>query len=285
MSILRFKPEIWAAELLVALRKSLVYGSDMVVNHDYEGEIAESGDTVRITSISRPTISTYIPGTTVITPEQLTDAQRTLVVDQCKYFAFAVDDVDQRQAAGDVVGPAMSEAGYAMADVVDQYLASLYTQVQSANQLGTISVTTASPTDFYDKVLVPLWVSLSEANVPDDGRYVILPPWCYGRLLRDDRFVRWDASGNNPTAAATGFVGNTLVGFSVMVSNNAPLVTGDDFAVTAGRRSAISMAMQINKTEAYRPQSSFSDAVKGLTLYGAKVIRPDSIASAIVSKT
>lgn len=86
MSIIRFRPEIWAAQLLVAFRKQLVFGN--CCNHDYEGEIAEAGDTVRITSIGRPTISTYVPNSTVITPEQVNDAQRTLVVDQAKFFAL-----------------------------------------------------------------------------------------------------------------------------------------------------------------------------------------------------
>src|SRR5690349_13358556 len=98
MAITRFRPEIWSAELLVALRKSLVFAQPGVVNRDYEGEISAAGDTVRITSISDPTIGTYTPNSTSITPEELTDAQRTLVIDQAKYFAFYVDDIDARQA-------------------------------------------------------------------------------------------------------------------------------------------------------------------------------------------
>ena len=87
MSIARFRPEIWSANLLVALRKALVFGSPMVVNKDYEGEISEAGDTVRITSISRPQVQTYTPNQTVITFPELTDAQRTLTIDQSKYWA------------------------------------------------------------------------------------------------------------------------------------------------------------------------------------------------------
>src|SRR4051812_16225520 len=101
MAIQKFRPEIWSANLLVALRASLVYSA--FTNRDYEGEIAEAGDTVRITSIGRPSIQTYTPNNTVITPEQVNDSQRTLVVDQSKFFAFAVDDVDARQAKGNVL--------------------------------------------------------------------------------------------------------------------------------------------------------------------------------------
>lgn len=283
MAITRFRPEIWSARLLVALRKGLIYAQPGVINRDYEGEISEAGDIVRITSISRPTVATYTPNSTTITPEELTDAQRTLAVDQCKYFAFRVDDVDARQAKGNVMTQAMSEAAYALADVVDQYVAALYTQAQSANQLGTVAVPTATPTAFYDSILVPLKVKLDEANVPTEGRYCVIPPWLHGRALRDDRFIRVDASGTSE-GLRNGLVGRAA-GFDIAVSNNAPNPTGDDYVVQAGVSSAITFAEQINKTEAYRPESSFSDAIKGLALYGAKVIRPDAIATALASQT
>ncbi|MFF9197334.1 P22 coat protein - protein 5 domain protein [Streptomyces sp. NPDC014779] len=283
MAITRFRPEIWSARLLVALRKTLIYAGPGIVNRDYEGDIREAGDIVRITSVSRPTIGTYVPNSTTITPEELTDAQRTLVIDQCKYFAFKVDDVDARQARGDVMPQAMSEAAYALADVVDQYVASLYTQAQASNQLGTVAVPTGTPTAFYDSILVPLKVKLDEANVPAAGRYCVIPPWLHGRALRDDRFIRVDASGTSE-GLRNGMVGRAA-GFDILVSNNAPNPTGDDYVVQAGNNTAVSFAEQINKTEAYRPESSFSDAIKGLALYGAKVVRPDAIATALASQT
>jgi hypothetical protein len=284
MAITRFRPEFWSAKLLVALRKNLIYAGPGMVNRDYEGEISEAGDTVRITSISRPTVGTYVPGTTVITPEELNDAQRTLVVDQSKYWAFKVDDVDKRQARGDVMPQAMDEAAYALRDVVDQYVASLYTQAQSANQLGTIAVPVANPEYFYSKIVVPLSVALDTANVPAEGRWMVIPPWLYGRALLDPNFINADKSGDMGNAFRNGIVG-TSGGFTIMRSNNTPNPTGDDYVVTAGNGTAISFAEQINKTEAYRPESSFSDAVKGLALYGAKVIRPEALATAIASQT
>lgn len=283
MAITRFRPEIWAAELLVALRKALVYGGPMVVNRDYEGDIEEAGDTVRITSISDPTIGTYTANSTTVTAEELTDAQRTLVVDQAKYFAFYVDDVDKRQAKGDVLTEAMRRAAYKIRDQIDQYVVSLYTGAQSANQVGTVAVPTGTPTALYDSILVPLKVKLDEANVPTEGRFCVVPPWLHGRGLRDDRFVRADASGSTNTLR-NGVVGEAA-GFTIMMSNNAPLVTGDDYLVLAGTNAGISYAEQINKTEAYRPEAKFADAVKGLTLYGAKLVRPDVIATAIASQT
>jgi N4-gp56 family major capsid protein len=282
VAITRFRPEIWSANLLVALRKQLVYGGPQIVNHDYEGEIAEAGDTVRITSISRPTIGTYVPNSPVINPEQLTDAQRTLVVDQAKFFAFQVDDVDQRQAKGNVLPQAMNEAAYGLADVMDQYLASFYTGVQAANQLGSITVNSATtPSDAYDKVLVPLKIKLDLANVPTEGRYVVVRPELHGCLLRDSRFIKANEAGTD-TGLRNGQVGRAA-GFDILLSNNAPNTTGTEYATIAGVSSALSMAMQINKTEAYRPQNSFADAIKGLALYGAKLIRPDAMATALVT--
>lgn len=283
MAIDRFIPEVWAASLLTALEKSLVFAQAGIVNRDYEGEISEYGDTVRITSISDPTIGTYTPNSTTITPQELTDAQRTLTIDQAKYFAFKVDDVDKRQARGDVMSEALRRAAYKLRDVVDQYFAALYTQVPSANDLGTVSVVTGTPTQFYDNVLVPLAVKLDEANVPSEGRWCVIPPWLHGRGLRDDRFVRVDASGTGE-ALRNGIVGRAA-GFDILKSNNVVNSTGDDYEVLAGVDGAWSYAEQINKVEAYRPESSFSDAVKGLHLWGGKVIRPEMLAGATVSQT
>jgi N4-gp56 family major capsid protein len=285
MAITRFRPEIWSAALLVALRKSLVYAGPQIVNRDYEGEISQAGDTVRITSISRPTIGNYVPNSTTITPEELTDAQRTLVVDQAKYFAFKVDDVDARQAKGNVMIQAMSEAAYALADIVDQYVAGLYTQAAAANVVSAVTVDLTTPTSWdaeaakaYNEILVPLAVKLDEANVPEDGRYVVLPPWLHGVMRRDPRFVEYDKA-NATEGLRKGQIAEAA-GFTIYKSNNTPTPTANNSIVLAGRNTAISFAEQINKTEAYRPESSFSDAIKGLALYGAKVIRPESLAYA-----
>lgn len=280
MAITRFIPEIWSAVLLRALETRLVYAQAGVVNRDYEGEIADAGDTVRITSISDPTIGDYVPNSTTITPEELTDAQRTLVIDQSKYFAFKVDDVDMRQAKGNVMGEAMRRAAYQLAKTADSYVAGLYTGVVAANNLGTVSVTTGALA--YTQIR-KLKLALDEGDVPEEGRYLIAPPWFYSLLLEESKFLDASASGSTDPLL-NGRIGRTL-GFELMQSNQAPNPTGDDFVVQAGVNGAISYAEQINKTEAYRPESSFSDAVKGLHLYGSKLIRPDHIAVVTASQT
>jgi hypothetical protein len=282
MAVSNFIPEIWSAQLLTSLKKSLVYAGPGIVNRNYEGEIANAGDTVRITSISRPTVASYVKDSTTITPETLTDADRALLIDQAKYFAFEVDDVDMRQSAngGALLSEAADEAGYALADTADQYVAGLYTGVDAGNAISTTAITSAA---LAVTGLINLKIKLDVANVPTQGRYVVVPSWYHGLLLGSDLFVRVDASGSSE-ALRNGVVGRAF-GFDVMMSNNAINVTGDDYIVMAGYPGAISFAEQIVKVEAYRPESAFSDAMKGLHLYGAKLVRPTGIATLTASIT
>lgn len=283
MAITRFRPMIWAGLLLAATETKLVYGSPSVVNRDYEGEIQDAGDVVKITSISDPTIATYTPNSTVITPEELTDAQRNLVIDQMKYFAYKVDDVDQAQAKGNVMPQATQRGGYGFAKTADSFVASLYTGASTANQLGTVSVTTGA---LAYTMLKNLQLKLDEADVPEDNRYVVARPWFWSLLLDETKFVDASARGDGGTTLRTGWVGHIpILGFDCWKSNQAPLVTGDDYVVQAGHPMAISFAQQMRKLEAYRPESSFSDAVKGLHIYGGKVVRPDFIATGYASQT
>jgi len=287
MAILRFRPEIWAASLLVALQKKLVFAQPGVVNRDYEGEISAAGDTVRITSVSDPTIGTYVPNVTAVAPEELSDFQRTMVIDQAKYFAFQVDDVDARQAKGNVLPTVMMRAAYKLADQADQYIAGLYTGVQTANFPSSASaitftaIGTTATEEFYNKVLVQLKVLLDQANVPTEGRYCIVPPWAHGMLLLSSLFSRQDGSGAD-AAGRNGLVGRAA-GFDILVSNNCQQIS-TDYVIQAGVDSALSFAEQINQVMAYRPEAKFADAVKGLYLYGGKLVRPDAIACARVTR-
>jgi N4-gp56 family major capsid protein len=283
MAITRFRPQIWAGLLLAATETKLVYGSPAVVNRDYEGEIQDAGDVVKITSISDPTVGTYVPNSTVITPEELTDAQRNLTIDQAKYFAYKVDDVDQAQAKGNVMPQATARGGYQFAKTADSFVAGLYTGADAANQLGTVAVTTSAIA--YTQLRL-LGLRLDEADVPEDGRYVVARPWFWSLLLEDNRFIDASSRGDGGQTLRSGWVGHMpTLGFDCYKSNQAPLVTGDDYVVQAGVSQAITFAQQIRKMEAYRPESSFSDAVKGLHLYGAKLVRPSFVATLIASKT
>jgi len=281
MAVTNFIREVWSSTLLTSLKDNLVFAGPGVANRNYEGEIADSGDTVKITSISRPTVADYTAAT-VIAPEQLTDASRSLLINQAKFFAFEVDDVDLRQSVngGALMAEAAMESAYALADVADAYVAGLYTGVDAANAIGTVSVTTPA---LALTGLVNLKTKLDNANVPTQGRYVIVPPWYHGLLLQNTSFIDLSASGS-ADALRNGTVGRAF-GFDIMVSNSVINSAGDDWIVQAGYPGAIAFAEQIAKVVAYKPENSFSDAIKGLHLYGAKLIRPTGIATMAASIT
>ena len=119
MAITTFIPELWNARLLYALEKNHV--ATNVVNRNYEGEIKNAGDTVHINTLGAVAVRSYAQGTD-LTYDALSTTDQTLVIDQQKYFAFALDDVDKAQAAGDIMDVAMGRAAYSLADVSDAFL-------------------------------------------------------------------------------------------------------------------------------------------------------------------
>lgn len=280
MAITKFVPEIWSAALLKALRDQLTYAQAGVINRNYEGEIARAGDTVHITSFADPAVRDYTKNGT-ITWDLLTDTQQTLVVDQADYFAFKVDDIDKRQALGGFVEEATTGASYNLAAEADDFVGGLMV-AGAGNDLGSVALTT--PGEAYE-LLVSMRTSLKRSNTPDDGRFVIVPPELYALLLQDDRFVRADASGT--TAALRNGQAGSAAGFTVIESNRVPEVsieTGSDvaYSVVAGHSMATTFAEQIANTEALRLENTFGDGVRGLHLYGGKVVRPDNLVKAEV---
>lgn len=278
MAIQNFKPEVWAAELLVALETNLVYAGPGVVNRDYEGEIADMGDTVHVSGVIDPTIGDYVPYTD-ISFDQPEDTGDTLVISQSKYWGLEADDVDKKQARADFVSEITKRASYKLRDVADRYVGGLMaTSVATANVIGTQAIT--DPAAAYN-TLVDLGVLLDEADVPTEQRFAVITPAFHGLLLKDDRFIAaGDAEGAG--VRANGLIG-TAAGFSLRKSNNAPAnPTADGKLVIAGHPMATSYAEQIAKTEAARKEKGFADLVKGLHLYGAKVFRPTALAAADV---
>jgi N4-gp56 family major capsid protein len=279
MAINNFIPTVWSARLLKNLQKTLVYGQAAVINRDYEGEISAYGDTVKINNIGRISVGDYVKNTDMDDPETLTDETRTLVIDQAKYFNFQVDDVDKIQQNPKLMDEAMREAAYALRNAADQFIASHY--VDAYHQIGN-DTTPVEPTknDAYE-YLVDLSVKLDEADVPEQGRFVIVPPWYEGLMLKDDRFIK---TGSLPAEdrLANGVIGRAA-GFLVLKSNNVPKVPAgsgvvENYKIIAGHNIAWSFAEQVNQVEAYRPEKRFADAVKGLHLYGCKVVRPEALA-------
>ena len=282
MAVTTFIPELWSARLLYALEKSHV--ATNLVNRNYEGVIANQGDTVHINSIGAITVKDYTRNSNIADPEILTTADQTLDIDQAKYFNFQVDDVDKAQISGDIIDTAMGRSAYALADVSDAFLLkTIANGVSSANKIGAkANLTALTASNVYENI-VKMRTLLDKANVPTTGRTIVVPPEVYALLLLDDRFAK-SGSDSGQNALLNGMVGR-VAGFDVFMSNNC--MSGADggsgstpyFVITAQVAAATTYAEQIIKTEAYRMEKRFADAVKGLHVYGAKVTDGSQIAA------
>lgn len=285
MAIDNFIPEVYAAGVLEALQTKLVYGNPSVIGNKYEGEIKNGGDTVKIRTLTDPTIGDYDRNVDMAAPETLSDAALKLVVDQEKYFNFQEDDLDALQADADLAAEAEERAGYALARVQDSFFASLYTDIDTDNFVGTdgapkTDLGTAGKAFDY---LTDVQVKLDDTDTPEEDRWVVVPSWFHQRLELDDRFTGFGTAANR-AALQNGKVGEAA-GFTVMKSNQVPRTTDTTgFKVIAGHKMGWSKAEQLIKTEAYRLERRFADGVKGLHVYGAKVIRPSNLAVIVANK-
>lgn len=285
MAIDNFIPEVYAAGVLEALQTKLVYGNPAIIGNKYEGEIKNGGDSVKIRTLTDPTIDDYDRNTDMAAPETLSDAALKLVVDQEKSFNFQEDDLDALQADAELSAEAEERAGYALAKVADSHFASLYTDFDADNFVGT----DASPkTDLGTagqayKYLTDLGVLLDESDTPEEDRWAIVPAWYHQQLELDTRFTGFGTAENRATLA-NGKIG-MAAGFTIYKSNQTPKTTATTgFKVIAGHKMGWSKAEQLLKTEAYRLERRFADGVKGLHVYGAKVIRPSNLAVCVANR-
>jgi hypothetical protein len=163
--------------------------------------------------------------------------------------------------------------------VVDQYIAGKYAEAGQfvGDDTTPIDVGVASgDTNAYEQ-LIDLGVKLDNQNIPREGRWVIIPPWYEGALLKDQRFVNFGTPATNERLM------NAMVkraaGFDIIKSNNVATTggLGVKFKIMAGHSMAITFAETISEVEAYRPEKRFADAVKGLMLYGSKTVRPNAL--------
>jgi hypothetical protein len=303
VSLENFIPSVWAGSILRALDTLLVYAQPAIINRDYEGDVAAQGDSVRINQIGDVTVNTYSKNADMNAPEALTDAQLVLKIDQAKYFNFQIDNIDRRQASVDQMDEAARRAAYGLRKAIDGYVGSLYTDISATNQIGSdaspiTGTWNAAGTMAYDR-LVDLAVMLDNQDVPEDGRFCVVPPWFEAYLLKDSRFVGFGtvaqdnrlASGSlggrssgNPASQPNNGGGTAMApvgraaGFDVYKSNNVPNTTATKYKIIGGHPMAWSFVQQILDTRAYEPERRFADALKGLAVYGAKVVRPNALA-------
>ena len=272
-----FIPEIWSQKLNNMLTKECVMLQ--CVNRNWEGEIKNQGDKVKIIQPADVTISTL--GTDTLEYKELAPTSLDLVIDQKKFFAFKINDVAQVQANTDIMEAHLRNAKKAIEEVQDAYLLSLHSNVTTANTVGSeSSAVSLDKTTIYSKfVELALCLKNSDAVTAGTRPWVVINPTIESYLLQSSEFI-----GAHNVADETlreGAIGR-IAGMDVLVSTNLTDVSGK-YYVLAGTNEAITFASQLAKIESLRDQSSFSDLVRGLYLYGAKVVQPNALAKMVVT--
>jgi hypothetical protein len=288
-----FLPAVYSKKVLNFFRKASV--AEAITNTDYAGEISAYGDSVRI--IKEPTISVYqYERGQDVTQTKLTDQETTLVVDTANAFKFIVDDIETSMSHVNFKEVASSSAAYALRDAFDAGVIAKMQAGLSASTpdhtLGTDSAT-ALTAGVYDgagaidlgigetdplDVLARMARLLDAQNVPEEGRWVVASPDFYEQLSQSSsKLLSVDYN------AGQGSIRNGLVssgklrGFSMYKSNNLPATSNATGFLMAGHISSTATAQTITSTEVIRDPSSFGDIVRGLHVYGAKVLRPEAL--------
>lgn len=248
------------------------------VNRNYEGEIKNQGDSVKIITPSAVSISTL--DTDALVYNELTPAETDLVIDQKKFFAFKINDVAQAQANQDIMEAYLQNAKKAIEEVQDTYLLGQHANVDSGNIVGGTTAVALDKTTIYSNfVALALKLKNSDAVSNNQKPWVVINPTVESYLLQSTEFI-----GANNVADETlreGAIGR-IAGMDVLVSTNLTATDGK-YYVLAGTNEAITFASQLSKVESLRDKDSFSDLVRGLYLYGAKTIQPKSLAKMVVA--
>ena len=282
-----FIPEIYSKKVQIALRKAAV--AEAVCNTDYMGEISSFGDTVNIIKEPQIAVADYTRGLTV-TSTDLTDQELVLTIDQAKSFSFKIDDLEKRFSHVNFQAVAADNAAYALRDAMDSnILAAISAGATVTSGMGT----TGTPIDigFGSGEVDPLnqmslaAKELDEANAPEDGRWFVAAPEWYNQLANTSSKLLSVDFNAGQGSIRNGLVASGLLrGFQMYKSNNLPTndLSGATPAGSAtapealfGHISGTSAASSMNKVETVRDTGTFSDIVRGLMVWGRKVLRPE----------
>ncbi|WP_428398301.1 hypothetical protein [Marinobacter salarius] len=285
-----FIPSIWSGKLVEKLYASTAYAE--IANTYYEGEIKNKGDSVQIRTTPSITIRDYEIGGG-LTYEKPTSDKVELQIDQAKYFAFEVEDIDAYQSDINLMDNWSDDGGEQMSIEIDiNCNAYAYTEAAAANagsaagaKSGSLDLGAAgapvvvTKTNILD-VLVDCGTALDEQNVPNTGRYVILPAWMNGMLKKSD-LRDASAMGDSTSVFRNGKVGE-LDRFMVYVNNNLSTVTDATTTnqctnVIFGHKKALTFASQMTKMETLPNPDDFGKLIRGLNVFGRKVIDPNAI--------
>jgi hypothetical protein len=293
-----FTPEIFSQKVLKFFRRASVV--EDITNTDYYGEIENFGDTVKIIKEPTLTISSYARGA-VINPQDLADDQITMVVDQANAFAFKIDDIEERHSHVNFEALATSSGAFSLKRAYDASV--LQVMADGAGITGTNIGTAGSPVDITGSgnedvavnLLMTMARELDDNSVPEENRWFVAPPIFYENAFKAGaKFAEVQVTGDATTPLRNGLVmqGN-IAGFncykSTALNNSGTDVvtisgqdTTNDFVVMAGHMSSTATASHIAKTEVVRSTETFSDIVRGLHVFGRKVLRPEALAVGVV---
>ena len=268
MSVDNFKPEIWSQEILFSLKQNLLASN--LVNRNYEGEISNQGDTVRITTPNAIATSAYDGDD--FNFDEVESTQQSLVIDEARKFHFQVRDIDEVQANVSLMQSFAQESSFSLANDMDKFIFEAYAEADASNVIDTGGF---DETNAWDQLTLAAQ-NLSENNVPEQGRWAVVDPAGYRALARDTAFQR--ASDLGDQVSREGFMGRAA-GFNVWMSNNLITVAGDPDVkhYMYGHNIAITLAEQLLSIKAGEREKNFADYLKGLHVYGKKVVRPTAL--------
>jgi hypothetical protein len=284
-------PSIYSQKVLKYFRRSSVV--EGITNTDYAGEIENYGDTVRI--IKEPTISvsSYTKGSQT-NLQNLADDQTTLVVNTANYFAFKVDDIEERQSHVNWESLATSSGAYALKRKYDR---DILEDISTTSGINAGSAVTANTGDLAHSVIAESARLLDDNEVPEENRWFVAPPIFYEQLGAAGSKVMdmsvMGSSGESPLR--NGLVSNVTISGMKLYKSTALNRSGTDIITVSGtsnayfcmggHMSAAATASHIAKTEVVRDPDSFSDVVRGLHVYGSKVLRAEAITRTAVVLT
>ena len=268
-SEVNFIPEVFSKLLQAKFYSKSILPE--ISNTDYEGEISGQGDKVVIRTVPAVTINDYA-GT--ITTQELTTAKVEMLIDKAKYYSFKVDDVLAAQADINMLEGASSDASEGMRIAVETEV--LAGAVTGATTIG--SQTDVTTSNILENILT-MSKQLDELNIPEEGRFIVLSPE-YISMLKQSELRQAYLTGDATSPLRNGLVG-MVDRFKVFQSNMVykPAAGGDAgyTHVLAGHPKALSFASQFTNTETVRMQDTFGDQVRGLKVYGSKVVTPDAL--------
>ena len=268
MAISNFIPTLWSENLYTQLDAQ--YIGVKHCNREFEGEIKQKGSVVSIVGVGAVNVFDYTKDTDMSSPQPLSDSAANLVINQAKAFNFQIDDIDRAQCTPKLMNQAMKVAASALAKTADTYIYSLY---DKAGKTITEDATTTS--NIIDHI-IDARTELFKNNVADADDIVIeVSPAVAALILK----AKMNLSSDNTETLDCGCIGS-VGGCRIYVSNNIATATSSNVLYhkcLARTKRAIAFAEQLSEINAYRPEKRFADAVKGLHLYGAKVVYPNEM--------